>query len=95
MSWGVRVDPQLLSAISVDLRAGAHRLDAHGNNMPEVPDAGAGEGIIVDLMTHLTAAAGELVSGVLIAADALQSCAEQYVGTDQRNSEGYTPMEGR
>ena len=64
----------------------AHALDSSGDSAPEVPNAGASTIFVGESITSLAQAMSELMIASARAADAVQTCDENYAAAENANT---------
>ncbi|CCQ15578.1 Glycerol kinase [Rhodococcus sp. AW25M09] len=64
----------------------AHKLDSSGNSAPEVPNAGPSTIFVGEAIASLAQVMSELVIASARAADAVQTCDENYAAAEDANT---------
>lgn len=79
---GYEVDPGALQGISKTLRSGSQSIENVSSSMPESVDAGEFTGVISELVSVFASAAGEVSTGLMAAAEAVDDNGRVYQDTD-------------
>lgn len=90
---GYEVDPGALQGISKTLRSGSQSIEDTGGSVPESVDAGDLTGVISELVSVFTNAAGELSTGLMSAAEAVDDGGRVYEADDDAAAQNFEAHE--
>lgn len=83
----MRADPQVLGMVADGLRRTGQSLDEAGADRPAAPAAGEDTGLMATVLAHLFDGAGNLVTGMLEAADRIDLARTRYTVQDQSGAD--------
>jgi hypothetical protein len=83
MAEGFTADLSVIEGVVRMLRSGSQSVKDLGGSVPQAPDAGEVSAVMASMMSKLAEAAGEVSTGVAVAADEVERSAQTYRESDQ------------